>query len=512
MRLRRIVIADESSEYSGLLIFCRYTALTRQVGMSGKVKLTAERVACFSCPAGAKQAFLWDSDAPGLALRATAAGAKAYIFQASLFGQTMRITIGSPAAWPLESQLRSDPNNPGKKIEHQRGARAEARRLKGLVDQGVDPRNDAADRAAKTTAARADNKLRETTVASAWASYVEHHKKRWGARHLADHINLAHAGGDAKKRGNGQTVPGVLASLMKLRLADVTAGVLTDWQATEAAARANNARQGFELFRAFWRWLASRDDFKRAIDPSAVEDKDLRAEVPTRQSKRFDVLQKAHLESWFRAVLGLDSPVVSAYLQALLLTGARREEVAALRWEDVDFRWNVIWLGDKVTGHDKEAGEGRKVPLTPYLATLLQNLKRLNETPPKVRNIRKVPDELRAWKPSPWVFFSRTAAGGRITEPRIAHNRALSVAGLDHVTLHGLRRTFASLAEWVEMPRGVVAQIMGHAPTATAERHYIDRPLELLAIWHTRYEAWILATANIKLADAPDQVALRVVS
>ena len=66
------------------------------------------------------------------------------------------------------------------------------------------------------------------------------------------------------------------------------------------------------------------------------------------------------------------------------------------------------------------------------------------------------------------------------------------------MTLHGLRRTFASLAEWVEMPRGVIAQIMGHAPNATAEKHYINRPLELLAVWHNKYEAWILGQAGVK--------------
>jgi hypothetical protein len=89
--------------------------------------------------------------------------------------------------------------------------------------------------------------------------------------------------------------------------------------------------------------------------------------------------------------------------------------------------------------------------------------------------------------------------GGKIVEPRIPHNRALSVAGLDHVTLQGLRRTFSSLAEWVEIPHGVVAQIMGHAPNATAEKHYINRPLELLARWHGKYESWILQQAGIDL-------------
>lgn len=116
------------------------------------------------------------------------------------------------------------------------------------------------------------------------------------------------------------------------------------------------------------------------------------------------------------------------------------------------------------------------IPLTPYFASLLKNLPRRNQ----------------------WVFSSPTAEDGKIAEPRKAHNQALAVAGLEHVTLHGLRRTFASLAEWVEMPVGIVAQIMGHAPNATAERHYKNRPLELLAIWHVKYEAWILEQADVQ--------------
>jgi integrase len=255
-----------------------------------------------------------------------------------------------------------------------------------------------------------------------------------------------------------------------MRLGDITAEVLAEWQRQEAPMRANSARQGFELFRAFWRWCASHRDYQGAVDAAAVENTDLRREVPERKTKRFDVLEKGQLRAWFAAVRSLSNPTCSAYLQALILTGARREEIAALRWQDVDFQWGSIWVKDKV------ADEGRKIPLTPYLSQILASLPRRNE----------------------WVFSSPAAQNGRLVEPRIAHNRALSSAGLPHVTLHGLRRTFASIAEWVEMPTGVVAQIMGHAPNATAEKHYINRPLDLLAAWHARYEAWILKEAKVR--------------
>lgn len=433
----------------------------------GRVNFTAGRISDFTLPAGAEQAFLWDSDTKTLAVRATAR-AKAYIFQSRFNGKSLRVTIGSLKDWSIDR------------------ARAEARRLQTLIDQNQDPRQVAAASIAAAEETRetaaAESRRQVATVADAWTAYLARHEKRWGARHMADHLNLSQAGGEPRKRGKGLTVAGVLRPLLKMRMADITAAVLIDWQAKEAETRANNARQGFEMFRAFWRWCASRPEYTAIVDTGAVENKDLRAEVPSRKSKKFDVLQRAQLPAWFAAVRDLSNPVISAYLQGLILTGARREELAGLRWSDVDFKWGSIWVKDKV------AEEGRKIPLTPYLAGLLASLPRRNE----------------------WVFSSPAAATGRLAEPRITHNRALSVAGLSHVTLHGLRRTFASLAEWVEMPRGIVAQIMGHAPNATAERHYINRPLELLAVWHGKYEAWILEQACIEFQQA--QPGLRAVA
>jgi len=214
------------------------------------------------------------------------------------------------------------------------------------------------------------------------------------------------------------------------------------------------------------------------------------------------------LAAWFAEVRKLP-PVPAAYLQSLLLTGARREELAGLRWDDVDFRWGSLRIGDKVEGE-------RVIPLTPHVAGLLRDLQARNETPPQVpRRLRSDAQAVEAlrreWKPSPWVFASRAAADGRMQEPRIAHNRALAAAGLPHLTLHGLRRSFGSLAEWVECPVGIVAQIQGHKPSAIAEKHYRVRPLDLLRMWHTKIEAWILNEAGVTFEPAHEPGALRVV-
>jgi integrase len=41
---------------------------------------------------------------------------------------------------------------------------------------------------------------------------------------------------------------------------------------------------------------------------------------------------------------------VAAYLQTLLLTGARPGEVLGLRWEDVNTKWRGLTIRDKVEG------------------------------------------------------------------------------------------------------------------------------------------------------------------
>jgi len=68
-----------------------------------RTKLTAGRIREFTCPTDKGQAFLWDTEASGLALRATPGSeARAFIFQAKLSGKAMRVTIGDVRAWNLD--------------------------------------------------------------------------------------------------------------------------------------------------------------------------------------------------------------------------------------------------------------------------------------------------------------------------------------------------------------------------------------------------------------------------
>ncbi len=89
--------------------------------------------------------------------------------------------------------------------------------------------------------------------------------------------------------------------------------------------------------------------------------------------------------------------------------------------------------------------------------------------------------------------------------------KAMKAAGLPLFSLHDLRRSFGTLAEWCEVPVGVVAQIQGHKPSALAEKHYRRRPLDLLTLWHVKIESWILEQAGIEQPGEGQVSGLRVV-
>lgn len=58
---------------------------------------------------------------------------------------------------------------------------------------------------------------------------------------------------------------------------------------------------------------------------------------------------------------------------------------------------------------------------------------------------------------------------------------------------------------------GIGAQIMGHKPSALAEKNYKRRPLDLLRMWHTKIEAWMLEQAGIE-QPKEEQAGLRLVT
>jgi hypothetical protein len=127
--------------------------------------------------------------------------------------------------------------------------------------------------------------------------------------------------------------------------------------------------------------------------------------------KRRDALEIDQLPAWFTGTDKLRTRTARANLQALVLTGARREELAGL---------------------------------------------------PRAK--------FKDGTPNPYVFASTMSASGRIAEPRAPHDLVLTDAGIPHVSIHGLRRTFSLLGEAAGAPAGAIAQVMGHKPSAIGYR------------------------------------------
>jgi len=418
-----------------------------------KIAFTAPRIAGFKCPDGKAQAFLWDATDKGLGLRVTPAGKPSYVFQSVYQGRTLRVTIGSPDNWSIPDAQRK------------------ARELQRHIDEGRDPREVKAEVIAADVAKRKANSGQTLTVAEVWSAYLVERRPHWGELHHRDHIDKSKLGGlPSGKRGGGKklTQPGPLASLMPLALRDLDAAKVEEWAAKEGETRPSSARLAWRLLCVFLTWCSEQPAYASLVpDKNPAKTRKARESLGKPATKA-DVLQRGQLAAWFTHVKRLQNPVTAAALQVMLLTGARPGEVLAMRWEDVNLRWNCLTIRDKVEGL-------RVIPATSYVRHLLNALPRRNE----------------------WVFSSPTSATGCLTEPNNAHTRACVAAGLKGLTLHGLRRSFSSLTEWLEVPAGVVAQIQGHKPSATAEKHYKVRPLELLATHHERIEAWVLQQAGV---------------
>lgn len=433
-----------------------------------RISLTAGRIKELECPPDKGQLLVWDTNTPALAVRVTKSGRKAFVFESRLDGKTLRITIGDVKTWAIGD------------------ARTEASRLKAIVDTGHDPREQKRQLQAEREAAKAKQEAEAVTVAEVWQAYIKARETQWGEHHKRDHERLARSPSTSK--AGKPTNAGPLHFFMGKRLAELTPEMIEEWAENEGQTRPTAARLSYRLLRAFLTWCARQAAYKALLTDNPATNSEAREKLGTPKAKK-DVLLREQLPAFFEAAQNLTNPAISAYIQTMLLTGARPSELLALKWDDMNGKARSLTIRDKDESKGGQDGT-RTIPLTPYVHHLLVGLPRRTE----------------------WVFSSDTL-NQPISPP---HNRLADVAriaGIDEITFHGLRRSFSSLSEWLEtMPIGVIAQIQGHKPSATVEKHYIIRPLDLLRLHAERFEAWILEQAGIQHDTTQQAGMLRVVA
>ena len=254
----------------------------------------------------------------------------------------------------------------------------------------------------------------------------------------------------------------VRPALGGVRLADLTPELVNgyyQWLAEEKGLSSNTIRKHHVLLHtalksAYRQGVIPANPIQRAAPPPAVP-----VEAAYYTPDR--------LERLLRAVAGhpLELPVRLA-----CSLGLRRGEILGLRWRDVDLRagqlsvrWARTTVGSQVVEKPPKTAESRRTLSIAALPSLLELLRGLRA------------DRLREGLPcGPGDFLVLGEDGLPYHPNRMTAALAAFVAErkLDPINFHGLRHTFASMANSARVPMYQISRAMGHSSPAITQRIY----------------------------------------
>jgi integrase len=187
----------------------------------------------------------------------------------------------------------------------------------------------------------------------------------------------------------------------------------------------------------------------------------MRGDNPVRGVKRYQdkkgetFLSSAELAKLGQAVAQFESegtsPAAIAIIRLLAFTGARKSEIASLKWSDVDIQRGYLALGDSKTG-------AKIIPLGAPAVEVLSGVARIEGAT---------------------YIFPASSGEGHFQGVEKVWRRVRVAAGFPALRLHDLRHSFAS----VGLARGdalaVIGAILGHADVKTTSRyaHLADNPV-----------------------------------
>ena len=162
-----------------------------------------------------------------------------------------------------------------------------------------------------------------------------------------------------------------------------------------------------------------------------------------REEKRDRFLESDELPAFFRSLMEESNETLRDFFLLALLTGARRANVQAMAWDDLDLNPKAPYWRIPET----KSGVPVVVPLVPAAVAILTTRRQTTNC-------------------SPWVFPSRSKCG-HLTEPKAAWRRLLKRAGLTNLRPHDLRR---SLGSWQAMGGAslpIIGKSLGHTQAST---------------------------------------------
>ena len=347
-----------------------------------------------------KDAVFWDRDLPGFGVRVYPSGAKVFVVQTYAFGRSKRVTLGR--------------YGPKYFVDH---AREDAKRVIARIKAGESP-----------VPAEPVEPAAEPTV----RDLAERYQREYVAMHCKP-ATVSHYGLMLRKH----IVPG----LGELPIADVERKHIMEFQygLSDMPTVANRALdilvKMFNLAEA-WGFRPRGKNPCRFVRRYKVEkhhERFLTHEELYRLGQVLDVAPAKRLAS----------PHSAAAIRLLVLTGCRRNEILALRWEYLDFEAGEMRLADTKTG-------ARWVALSPTATQVLATIPR---------------------RPgNPWVISGRGASGrlSNLNMPWIAVRKR---AGLEDVRIHDLRHSFASRALALGESLPMIGKLLGHRQVQTTARY-----------------------------------------
>lgn len=410
-----------------------------------RAKLTPNRIEKFICPPDARQAFLRDTDSPRLAVRATAAGAKSYIFEGKVAGQTIRLTLGDCRTWTIEQ------------------ARAEANRLAVEIDKGTDPRA-ARQKKRETARVRREETAErpQRTLTALGAAYVDLLAARGKTKSAADaksvfrrhlpHSIAALPACDITSRQVAEAVRRVLES-GKTRTA---ASLRSYLHAAYSAAR----RAPFDP-----QLPAALIGFN--VEANPVEPV---ATIPTRAGNR--TLSAEELRAYLRHLN--DTPIDCALRIALLAGGQRMAQLLRAAVADYDAEGQTLRLFDG-KGRRREPRE-HLLPLAPKAAALVEGL----AMRAKRRGIK-------------WLFSTVGRKPMADTTPGKRASEICKAMGGEPFDLRDIRRTCETMLAGMGISRDTRAQLLSHGISGVQAMHYdrhgyLDEKRAALVAWEARLD------------------------
>jgi integrase len=286
------------------------------------MKLTSREVVALTLPPGKSDVLYFDDDVPGLALRVRSGGKRSWVFQYRVGTKQRRLSLGAASALSL----------------------AEVRRRAGLLHAETKLGRDPA--GAKEAAQARAGETFEALLGSFLARQREELRPRAFVeveRHLATHARRLH----------------------KLPIADITRrdlAVVLSTIATElSGASANRVQSSLS---SLFAWAISEG----LLDTNPVIGIDRRKE---------DARKRLIAPDELRAIwAALRDDAYGDIVRLLVLTGARREEIGALCWSEINFDRGLIALPEARTKNHRE----HEIMLSAPAARVLRTRPRLTHT------------------------------------------------------------------------------------------------------------------------------------